>query len=56
VSPALPGYPGAGHTRIGTRHNEGANVAFCDGHAKWTRREKLFVDNTFWNGRKLPAP
>jgi len=52
----LANYPGAGHTRIGTRHSGGANVAFCDGHAKWMRREVLEVDNTYWNGRKDPSP
>jgi prepilin-type N-terminal cleavage/methylation domain-containing protein/prepilin-type processing-associated H-X9-DG protein len=56
VSNPFPNYPGAGHTRIATRHNGGANVAFCDGHAKWMRRELLEVDNTLWNGRKVPAP
>ena len=56
VSSPLPGYPGPGHTRIATRHNEGANVAWCDGHAKWMRREVLEKDNTYWNGRKLPTP
>jgi prepilin-type N-terminal cleavage/methylation domain-containing protein/prepilin-type processing-associated H-X9-DG protein len=56
VADPLPGYPGAGHTRIATRHNGGANVAFCDGHAKWMRREVLEQDNSYWNGRKLPNP
>ncbi len=56
VSGALPGYPGAGHTRISTCHAGGANVAFCDGHAKWTRRELLERDNTLWNGRRSPNP
>jgi prepilin-type N-terminal cleavage/methylation domain-containing protein/prepilin-type processing-associated H-X9-DG protein len=56
VSNPIAGYPGAGHTRIATRHNGGANVAFCDGHAKWMRREPLEIDNTYWNGRKLPTP
>lgn len=56
VSLPLPGYPGAGHTRIGIRHQGGANVAFCDGHAKWMRREALEQDNTFWNGRRSPTP
>jgi prepilin-type N-terminal cleavage/methylation domain-containing protein/prepilin-type processing-associated H-X9-DG protein len=55
-SSTVGGYPGAGHTRIATRHNGGANVAFCDGHAKWMRREVLERDNTYWNGRKQPAP
>jgi prepilin-type N-terminal cleavage/methylation domain-containing protein/prepilin-type processing-associated H-X9-DG protein len=26
--------------RLHVRHNEGANVAFCDGHAKWTRGDE----------------
>ncbi|MFN3648675.1 MAG: DUF1559 domain-containing protein [Armatimonadota bacterium] len=56
VSNPLPGYPGPGHTRIDTRHNGGANVAFCDGHAKWMRRERLETDNRYWNGRLQPNP
>ena len=56
VTNPLPGYPGAGHTRIATRHAGGANVAFCDGHSKWIRREALERDNTFWNGRHEPNP
>jgi prepilin-type N-terminal cleavage/methylation domain-containing protein/prepilin-type processing-associated H-X9-DG protein len=29
------------------RHNEGANIAFCDGHAKWRRGSNIAVyDNT----------
>lgn len=55
VSDPQPRYPGAGHTRIATRHNEGANIAFCDGHAKWMRRDVLERDNTYWNGRKEPG-
>ena len=56
VSNPLPGYPGAGHTRIGYVHSLGANVAFCDGHAKWVRQGVLETDNTFWNGRRTPQP
>ncbi len=56
VSSPLPGYPGAGHTRIATRHNGGANIAFGDGHAKWMKRDLLERDNTYWNGRKAPNP
>jgi prepilin-type N-terminal cleavage/methylation domain-containing protein/prepilin-type processing-associated H-X9-DG protein len=38
-----------------TRHNDGANVAFLDGHAKWMSRDRLLdpsdtVENRkFWN-------
>jgi len=56
VTTPFPNYPGAGHTRIATRHKGGANIAFCDGHAKWMRREVLEIDNTLWNGRKVPGP
>lgn len=38
------------------RHNHGSNVAFCDGHAKWHRKEELYRDNTLWNGRGQPQP
>lgn len=38
------------------RHNDGVNVAFCDGHSKWTRPEVLEQSNYYWNGRADPAP
>jgi len=41
---------------ISKRHNGGANVAFCDGHVKWYRREALYQDNSLWNGRGDPRP
>ena len=56
VSNPIPGYPGTGHTRIASRHKDGANIAFCDGHAKWMRRSVVEQDNTYWNGRKDPRP
>ena len=42
------------------RHFDGANFAFCDGHAKWMRVEVVFPgigvpDNRWWNGR-YPDP
>jgi prepilin-type N-terminal cleavage/methylation domain-containing protein/prepilin-type processing-associated H-X9-DG protein len=52
----LPGAPGPGFSRLAARHREGTNVAFCDGHAKWMRRDVLERDNTYWNGYKTPAP
>jgi prepilin-type N-terminal cleavage/methylation domain-containing protein/prepilin-type processing-associated H-X9-DG protein len=52
----LPGAPGAGFTRIGFRHGDGANIAFCDGHAKWMKKDELERDNTYWNGRRDPNP
>ena len=56
VSSPRPNYPGPGHTRVADRHDLGANVAFCDGHAKWMRREQLEQDNSLWNGRGTPEP
>jgi prepilin-type N-terminal cleavage/methylation domain-containing protein/prepilin-type processing-associated H-X9-DG protein len=41
------------------RHNDGANVAFCDGHVKWMTKGALlgdFTDNSLWNGRGDAAP
>lgn len=49
---AVPGCP----SYASIRHNGGANVAFCDGHAKWYRRDVLYRDNSLWNGRGDPAP
>jgi prepilin-type N-terminal cleavage/methylation domain-containing protein/prepilin-type processing-associated H-X9-DG protein len=56
VPAPLPGYPGAGHTRVADRHQGGANVAFCDGHAKWLTRDPVERDNSLWNGRRQPGP
>ena len=33
------------------RHNDGANYAFCDGHAKWLRAESADRDNSLWDGQ-----
>ncbi|MGE5530653.1 MAG: H-X9-DG-CTERM domain-containing protein, partial [Bacteroidota bacterium] len=30
------------------RHNNGINVGFCDGHAKWLQGSKIRGDNTLW--------
>jgi prepilin-type N-terminal cleavage/methylation domain-containing protein/prepilin-type processing-associated H-X9-DG protein len=30
-------------------HNGGANVAWCDGHASWAKKAKLYQDNTYWD-------
>ncbi|NUQ00971.1 MAG: DUF1559 domain-containing protein [Armatimonadetes bacterium] len=32
------------------RHNEGNNVAYVDGHAKWRRWTEAVRDRNFWNG------
>jgi len=65
IDPPLPNplfgvyYGGAaasGRATVAPRHNGGANLAFCDGHAKWLRIETLDADNRLWNGRGTPAP
>jgi prepilin-type N-terminal cleavage/methylation domain-containing protein/prepilin-type processing-associated H-X9-DG protein len=38
------------------RHNDGTNIAFCDGHVKWYRREEIYQNNSAWNGRGTPDP
>jgi len=38
--PAAQG-PYGSNWYIGNRHNEGANVGFCDGHAKWVKNDVL---------------
>lgn len=38
------------------RHNEGVNLAFTDGHAKWMRVEKLYVPDPASPGRGLDRP
>ncbi len=46
-----------GYARLDIRHNNGANVAFIDGHSKWMNRQTLEGDNgltsasKFWWGR-----
>ena len=61
--PVLPpwaeGKPSSGtaFSRISQRHNGGANVLWCDGHAKFAKREHLedydkdgLPDDGYWNG------
>ncbi|MCE5239251.1 DUF1559 domain-containing protein [bacterium] len=40
------------NTVLTFRHNEGANVAFCDGHGKWMMRTNVLGNNRLW--RNLP--
>ncbi|MGC9317535.1 MAG: prepilin-type N-terminal cleavage/methylation domain-containing protein [Armatimonadota bacterium] len=46
-----------GFARLDIRHNDGANVGFIDGHAKWMNRQTLegdnglYGDSQFWWGR-----
>ena len=42
-------------TGIHFRHNNGANVGFYDGHAKWMNRNEILQQNPrFWWGRDEP--
>ncbi|MGD9497404.1 MAG: prepilin-type N-terminal cleavage/methylation domain-containing protein [Armatimonadota bacterium] len=46
-----------GYARLDIRHNDGANIGFIDGHAKWMNRATLEGDNglttasQYWWGR-----
>lgn len=42
-------------SKISTRHFDGGNVAFADGHVKWLKRDLLMQDSTYWNGCKKPG-
>ncbi|MHB8996903.1 MAG: prepilin-type N-terminal cleavage/methylation domain-containing protein [Armatimonadota bacterium] len=33
----------------GLRHNDGGNVSFLDGHAKWMQGTKYLLDNNIWD-------
>ncbi|MEN6641417.1 MAG: DUF1559 domain-containing protein [Armatimonadia bacterium] len=39
-------------TALTYRHNEGTNVAFVDGHAKWMMGTNVYMNNKLW--RNLP--
>lgn len=41
---------------VAPRHAGGANLAFCDGHAKWYHMNEIYKDNSLWNGRGTPEP
>ena len=40
---------------VSSRHFEGGNVAFADGHVKWMKGATLLRDSTYWNGCKQPG-
>ena len=35
---------------IQPRHNDGLNVAYCDGHAKWVKSDSIMVNDRAWTG------
>ena len=41
---------------VSDRHHKGANLAFCDGHARWLGLPAIYRDNSLWNGRGSPEP
>ena len=41
---------------VAGRHHGGANIAFCDGHAKWLDLGVIYRDSSLWNGRGTPEP
>jgi prepilin-type N-terminal cleavage/methylation domain-containing protein/prepilin-type processing-associated H-X9-DG protein len=45
----IPPDPESYRNVIATRHNEGGNVAFLDGHVKWYKREQI-IENKFQIG------
>ncbi|MBC7288428.1 MAG: DUF1559 domain-containing protein [Armatimonadetes bacterium] len=55
--PTNPVYGQNGYARLQLRHNDGVNVGFVDGHAKWMNRQTIESDigNTtasrYWWGR-----
>jgi prepilin-type N-terminal cleavage/methylation domain-containing protein/prepilin-type processing-associated H-X9-DG protein len=45
-----PSPPGANLCgRVECRHNDGANVVYCDGHAKWQQMNQFAPGTTLWN-------
>jgi len=38
------------------RHNEGMNLAFCDGHMKWAKAQQFYKDNSSKTGAGNPFP
>src|SRR5687767_6701505 len=36
------------------RHSQGMNIAWCDGHAKWTRPSQ--IKGEYWNMEQIPQP
>lgn len=37
------------------RHNEGANIAFYDGHAERIRKEKVWIQENWSSNPKMPG-
>jgi len=44
-----PGVTTYDYNLAGCRHNDGANIAFCDGHAKWTHANNFLYSDELWD-------
>ena len=44
-----PGVTTFDYNYAGIRHNGGANLAFCDGHAKWLPENGYMYSTTLWD-------
>ena len=45
----IPGNQYFDRNYAGCRHNGGANIGFCDGHAKWMQANNYLLDNGLWD-------
>jgi len=36
--------------KLDPRHNDGLNVAYCDGHAKWVKADSILTNDRAWTG------
>jgi len=43
-----PGVCGCTAWNLTFRHNDGTNVGFCDGHAKWMQGSALYRNTRLW--------
>jgi prepilin-type processing-associated H-X9-DG protein len=51
----LPAPNGPIWTAVMYRHNEGANVAFYDGHVTWMRKQEVWNDKNYFGQPKNPG-
>jgi prepilin-type processing-associated H-X9-DG protein len=42
--------------RFDSRHNEGLNVVYADGHAKWRRLSTIYFRNLNWQASPTTVP
>ena len=39
------------YTHLTGRHNDGSNICYADGHAKWMKQSQLLTDRGLWDSR-----